>query len=576
VARAWPASPIRRAHAAIAHAMERYDIVDPERMVVHYSGAGDGMRAGETAVQAAHAAAKKLAFNRAAELYSKGIELLTRSAPTRRELYVHWGDALANAGRGAQAAEAYLKAADGAEPGEARKMQRMAAQQYLRSGRIEEGTQLARAVLQHVEVTLPSGTAGAMRAILWNQLRLQIQGIRHAPRKQRLGSALDVERLETIGSVFREWSVVDPLLGAVLQSKFLLDAQKYGDASQLLQAQAFQAYNLALMGDDDNRSRVEALLHKVRELSTAIDTPHARATWMLAVAACRMWSGRFQDALAPAREAETLFRDQCAGASFERSFAATVRYGSLEQTGDLNELARDASDLSRDAQDRDDRFATGLLILSLPLAHLMRDDAAAALDVLEHGRSRLTGDAFTSFHHLTMNRTVDTLLFAGRGSEALDYLSVQWPGFSQSLSARTKFFAAGSRYLRARCLLAAYAQTGDAALLARCQKDATYLLQSRVTYATVLGSIIQAGTAMASGDVPGARQWTSKVVSLAPTVQMDRFALYAQYRMAMISPSDSEHAATAAVARTSLEKQGIRNVDRWVATYFPAPCQPAR
>ena len=43
-----------RSHARIAHAMERYDIADPERMVVHYSGAGDGMRAGETAVQAAH------------------------------------------------------------------------------------------------------------------------------------------------------------------------------------------------------------------------------------------------------------------------------------------------------------------------------------------------------------------------------------------------------------------------------------------------------------------------------------------------------------------------------------------
>ena len=70
------ADAVRIAHARIAQAMERYDLADPERMVEHYSGAGDGMRAGETAVQAGHAAAQKLAFNRAAELYRRAIELL--------------------------------------------------------------------------------------------------------------------------------------------------------------------------------------------------------------------------------------------------------------------------------------------------------------------------------------------------------------------------------------------------------------------------------------------------------------------------------------------------------------------
>jgi hypothetical protein len=76
IVRAMDEDAVRIAHARIAQAMERYDLADPERMVEHYSGAGDGVRAGETAVHAGHAAAQKLAFNRAAELYRRAIELL--------------------------------------------------------------------------------------------------------------------------------------------------------------------------------------------------------------------------------------------------------------------------------------------------------------------------------------------------------------------------------------------------------------------------------------------------------------------------------------------------------------------
>jgi hypothetical protein len=143
-------------------------------------------------------------------------------------------------------------------------------------------------------------------------------------------TGIEAERLEVIGSVFREWGILDPLLGAVMQTRFLIEALRHGESPHLLQGLAFQAYNLALMGEDGDRRRIDALLKRVRDLSSEIATPHAQATWLVTSAACNMWSGRFTDALAPAEEAESLFRDRCTGASWERSFAATIRYGSLE------------------------------------------------------------------------------------------------------------------------------------------------------------------------------------------------------------------------------------------------------
>src|SRR4029077_133849 len=52
VARSLDPASMRDIHAHIAQAMEHHDVSDPERLVVHYSGAGNGGRAGETGVKA--------------------------------------------------------------------------------------------------------------------------------------------------------------------------------------------------------------------------------------------------------------------------------------------------------------------------------------------------------------------------------------------------------------------------------------------------------------------------------------------------------------------------------------------
>ncbi|MDD9934995.1 MAG: hypothetical protein OXT09_15395, partial [Myxococcales bacterium] len=421
-----PADAVRVAHAGIAQAIESWDVGDPERLVEHYTGAGDGIRAGETAIQAAHAAGDKLAFNRAAELYRRAIELLPPGASESRELHERLGQALANAGRGAQAAEALIRAAEGAPPAEMRRLQRLAAQQYLRSGRMQQGGELAKRLLSDVGIRSPKSPAGLLAAIVWNRGLVAAQGSRPKPRRRPSHETRQHERVETLAALFREFGATEPLTGALLQAHYLRSSIASGDPAHLLQAFAWQAFMNAW---DANERGAHHCLDIVGRLAREVDTPYAEATAAMARAGANLFLGKFTSVREPAARAEAIFREQCTGASWERVVTTTFRFGAIEQTGGFQDVLLDTPHLEREGRERDDRFTFGFLALSAPLAHLLRDDPEAALRLLEEQRSAL-GETFDNFHMWVMNRTVDSLIYAGRAHEACDYLDEHWERFS--------------------------------------------------------------------------------------------------------------------------------------------------
>src|SRR5205807_1964011 len=83
---------------------------DPDLLVDHYLGGGDLPQAAEFAIHAAARAAEALAFDRAAERYGLALEL-RGDDPDRWSLHARRAEALANAGRGAEAAVSFQSAA---------------------------------------------------------------------------------------------------------------------------------------------------------------------------------------------------------------------------------------------------------------------------------------------------------------------------------------------------------------------------------------------------------------------------------------------------------------------------------
>jgi predicted ATPase len=124
----------RNVHEKLARALEATQ-GRPEAVFAHYRAAGDAVRAAHFATIAAESAMESLAFARAALLLRTAIEL-TNAPEEQRALKVKLGHALAGAGRGPDASEAFLSAVENAPADEAFDLRRMAAEQLLRTGKL--------------------------------------------------------------------------------------------------------------------------------------------------------------------------------------------------------------------------------------------------------------------------------------------------------------------------------------------------------------------------------------------------------------------------------------------------------
>ena len=145
---------VRRIHGRMVQALVERRSDDCEALFEHYRGAGDPENASIQAGLAAEKAGAALAFDRAASFYRHALALAPASSAAQA-----WreglADALANAGRPAEAAEAYLRAAAGAGDLQRVELQRRGAEQFLIGGHIDRGLDLIRTVLASMGMRVP-------------------------------------------------------------------------------------------------------------------------------------------------------------------------------------------------------------------------------------------------------------------------------------------------------------------------------------------------------------------------------------------------------------------------------------
>ncbi|MGZ3429868.1 MAG: hypothetical protein ACXVCV_24630, partial [Polyangia bacterium] len=334
-------------------------------------------RAAEHAARAAGLAAEALAFGRAAELYRTALRLGQHGPAERRRQHVLLGDALAYAGRAAEAAAAYLVVVENADRATRLEYRRRAAEQLLIGGLVERGLAELRLVLGELGMSLPETPRGALRSLVWNRVKLTVRGTRWKPRDASEITASELQLLELHKAVATGLSTVDYIRGADFNTRGLLLALKTGQPRQVAWSLLIEAALRAAEGAH-RRPVVARLLAEASRIADAEKDDYLQVHVRGTTGISDYLTGRFVDAAHNMAFAQKAFRERHAGTVWEVNNLRLFLLMSLRYLGRMKELNELVDRYTRDAEIRGDRWMQAGMARGMNQIWLLRDDVARA------------------------------------------------------------------------------------------------------------------------------------------------------------------------------------------------------
>jgi hypothetical protein len=565
VASRIPSELARSHHARIGLVLEKSGRADPESLFVHFRDAGNHDRAASYAAAAADQAWNALAFERAARLYRHAIHL---RSPADNRLRVRLGDALANAGRGEESAQTYLDAAGSAAPLQRLELQRRAVEQLLRSGRIDHGLAILRAVLEEQHMTLPKTPRSALASLLAHRLYLKLRGLDFRERDARSIPPEKIVRLDTCWSVAIGLGIVDYIRGADYQARHLLLALRTGEPYRVARALALEvAFNAN--SASRRRPQTDALKQRTKELVDRLKSPHALGLATLTAGLAEYLQGEWRRAVELLKESEAILLDRCTGVAGELDNARNFLLRSYVWLGELNELSRRLPALLKDANERGDLYAATILgVRNSYMPCLVADDVARAKEVAQRAIQQWPQTGFHTPHYIHLCVATEIDLYSGEGGVALKRILGDWEPLKRSLILRVRFALVEATHLRARAALAAAAEDGDPALLRAAERDANIIEHEKLNWAEPLAALIRAAVASARGDRTLAASLLALAASQLDACNMLLYAAAARRRRGELIGSD-EGIALIRAAEHWMAAQRISNPPRMTQMLIP-------
>jgi serine/threonine protein kinase/tetratricopeptide (TPR) repeat protein len=600
IARNLSAPELVEHHRALVRVLQEAGGCDPEKLAVHLQGAGELRRAARYHARAADQAAQALAFERAAKLYRLALQLRQQgggsvsggsvsggsvsggsvsggsvsggsvsggavekpvadasgSPPatfSERSLRTRLGDALANAGRGGESAEEYLKAADGASPEEGLELRRRAALQLLISGHVDDGLATLTEVLRAVGMALPKTPRRAFWALVLRRIQLYFRGLGFRPRSAGEVPPREMTRIDICWSAAAGLSMVDTIQGAYFQTRGLLFALAAGEPYHLARALAVEAAHISI-GGSRSRTRTAHLLEAAEGLARQVDHPYPRGMVELTRGIVAAFEGNWRDALHRCEQAEEVFRSSCTGVVWELDTAQRFGSWALMYLGEIPRLARRLPILLKEAHERDDLYAVlNLTLVVGTFAHLAADEPDKARTAVEEVMQRWSRQGFHVQHLNRLTDEVQIDLYLGNGQAAWDQLSTNWPTLTGSHFFRVQQVRVVLWNLRGRAALAR-------GLLPEAEQAARRLLLEKAAWADALAHLLQAGVEQARGSGKAAALLQEAIAGL-DAVEMGLHAAAARRALGRMLRGE-EGKKLIELAEAWMSERGIRNPAR--------------
>ena len=560
---ALPSERRRTLHLTIARTLEEHGAGDPEVLAVHYLGGGEPAKAAVHALEAAERAAAALAFENAAHFF--GMALGLEGGDPRPEVLTKLADALANAGRGADAAPYYLRAARDVDPAISLELHRRASEGLLRAGHVDEGLRIIRSVLDSVGLRLPATPRAAIPGILVRRLLLALRGLRYRERSVDMIDPKDLMRIDVLWAIVTGLSRIDNIRSAYFQPIHLRHALRAGDSFRIARALAAEAAFAAIKGDKGKR-RTERIVSMTERMARQVGHPHSIGMATMARSLESFYLGLFRDSFQKAEEAETIFRERCTGAAWEINTVVNYQLQSLMYLGEITQLAQRVPQRLREAEEHGDLYA-GIDPVCRPgsIVYLAADDPDGAHRALRQVMDRWSLQGFHFQHYLEMVAESQIDLYAGRWASALRRAEERWPKMKAAFLMRISFVKMEGLHLKGRCALAAAAEGGDRALLESVERDATAIEKAKVPWALPFAHSLRAGVASVRGDKAQAADLLDRAVRGFEKSEMMLYARAASYRRGEILGAPDLIEAS----ESWMREQGVKNPARMLAMLMP-------
>jgi hypothetical protein len=562
-------------HTRLAIALESTPDADPDLLAILWLGAGDFDKSARHMLAAADRAAAALAFDRAARLYERALELGSegvRRVPREEEraFQTRLGDALSNAGRGAKAARAYRAAAVGANAAQSLDLQWRAADQLLRSGHFDDGLTAILDVLASIGMRLPRTPLQALLALLFWRAVVAIRGLGYRLVDASHVSPRELMRIDACNSIATSLALIDPICGRLFQARNLLASMRAGEPKRVARALAFEVSYRGMAGGPgwEKTKTVDAEAHRVAQ---SVAEPFAIAWSNATSAVAHYLCGYFVEALAMCREAERTLVEQCAGTTWETLSVRLFGIYSLVHLGDFAELRTQHASVLRWAMERGDLYATvNLRIGYSNLVWLVADDPVTARREATQAMQQWSTRGFHLEHYYELLALTNTDLYEGKARDAYERLSAGWPLLRRAYLTRVQLVRLFARNMRARAAVATAAAEPAARgeLLAVAERETRQVEREAMPWTFAMSTLIRAAAAHLRGNKGEAVALLERAVREADAQKLGWVGAGARHALGTCT-GGAEGERLVADALQRLTTQGVKDPVRLIAIVAP-------
>jgi hypothetical protein len=495
----------RQLHGKLAATLEKSGRAEPETLAGQWEGAGDLEKAVVLYESAGEQASASLAFDHAAELFSRVLQLREHPRERARILREKLARALADAGRGARAAQEFQRAAELSSGAQQLAFERDAAFHYCSSGHLQEGMAVLDRVLKRVGLRRSQNRKVAALKFLLHCIQLHLRGVEFHAKPQPSVSSKLLEQFDAAWTVAAPMVQVDLLQSLDFGTRCLLLALRTGDPKRLIQATHVGGYLISVQGKR-GRKLAEQLAEQSERYAAHFGDPRLRASAVLAHVGISYISAEWRACCRYSLEAEQIFTHECTGARWELSTLWTLYLYSLWTLGEFAELAQRTPVILKVAEDREDLYSyANLEVFCTPMVLLALDRPHEARAAVVKGMERWQYEGFHLQHVMASHSQIWTDLYQGRGAHCVEQVQKTWrllrenafhnhPNLHtiwQDLLARSSFCVAAS---------GDFPQKERATALKTGEKIALKLAASRFPWARATGTALRAGAAALRGE----------------------------------------------------------------------------